>query len=269
MPNPPNDVRRSNSLAVLVCTFTLAALGAETTQPSATPAVSVPATRPVTAEEQLEQRLPKFVLKTASLREAIEVLRDRSGANIFVNWRAVHDGGAEPDDPVALDLNLRDVTLRQVLEKVLDAMPASPNADLGCAVRDGIITVSTRESLGRDGPVLRVYDISDVLSVTGPLLDLDEPYRDIWEPAPDDTPEQAERRRGFAVLRLLVHAIRPQEAEVGDGDSSVGGGEAHYDRAQLWRDRLLVVVTPEGHEKVAEFLKELRAVAESAKRPQP
>src|SRR5688572_11448056 len=138
---------------------------------------SAPSTRPTTAEEQLEQRFSEFVLEQGSLRQAVEVLRERTGANIFVNWTAIRAAGVDPDKLLELDLNLRDVTLRQVIDKILSTIGSPPlgaaaYAGLACGARDDIITISTRDNLGPDPPVMRMYDVDELLRTSGRVLEL-------------------------------------------------------------------------------------------------
>jgi hypothetical protein len=90
--------------------------------------------------ESLQRVIPTLKADRLSLADIIDFLRDVSGANIYVNWRALEAVGVDRKAPVTLDL--REVPLSEALDKLL-AQAAGKNAKLGYAVREGVIEVST------------------------------------------------------------------------------------------------------------------------------
>jgi hypothetical protein len=109
-------------------------------------------------EALLERRVDKVDLDGKQFGEAIDLIRKWSGANVYVNWGAMAAVGV--DKTATTSVKLANVTIRQVLEKVLlDVGGANP---LGFEAQDGILTVSTRDDL-ECHTVTRVYDIGDLL----------------------------------------------------------------------------------------------------------
>src|SRR3954447_9980630 len=76
-----------------------------------------PAHAEVSAKRALNSVLPATNLDNVSLNDAIDFLRDVSGANIHVNWRALEGIGVGKDAQV--NVKLRSVTLRKVLDLVV------------------------------------------------------------------------------------------------------------------------------------------------------
>ncbi len=92
-----------------------------------------------------------------ALTDAVEYLRDVTGINISVNWRALEEAGISKTDPVSL--KLKNVTLRQVVKLMLENV--SPG-NLAYYVDGNILYVTTKE-LARKNMVTRVYHIEDLI----------------------------------------------------------------------------------------------------------
>ena len=86
--------------------------------------------------------LPATNLDNVSVNDAIDFLRDVSGANIHVNWRALEEVGVGKDAQV--NVRLRSVNLRKVLDLVLEE--AGGGTALTYYVDQGVIEVTTRET---------------------------------------------------------------------------------------------------------------------------
>ena len=96
-------------------------------------------------------------LTHVSLSDAIEYLRDVSGANIEVDWKALETVGLSKDAPVSL--RLRNVSLRVALKKTLDS--ASPGvADF---IVDGNVITITSQEAADSKLVTRIIPIGDLL----------------------------------------------------------------------------------------------------------
>jgi general secretion pathway protein D len=106
----------------------------------------------------LARRLPSVQFKDTPLSDAIDFLRDLTGANILVNWNALQAAGIDKQT-VTINASLHDVPFSKVLTIVLDQ--AGPGK-LGYNIEDGVITISTMDELNKK-VVTRVYDISDLL----------------------------------------------------------------------------------------------------------
>jgi hypothetical protein len=62
------------------------------------------------------RKLPEVKLDNIPLSDTIDFLRDITGTNIFVNWRALEAAGIDRNSPVTL--KLRDVAFRDVLSLI-------------------------------------------------------------------------------------------------------------------------------------------------------
>lgn len=108
--------------------------------------------------QQLAQRLPELQFQGVTLGDAIEFMRDVSGANIAVNWKALEAAGVNRDTPV--NLHLSHITLRKAMDMVLNE--AAGGDALTYYVDEGVIEITTRELADR-AMVTRVYDVQDLL----------------------------------------------------------------------------------------------------------
>lgn len=133
--------------------LTLAALGLS---------VLVTATIPARAEgvvsQQLSTRLPELNFQGVTLADAIDFMRDVSGANITVNWKALEAAGVTRDAQINLHLN--GITLHKAMEMVLTE--ASGGDTLSYVVDQGVIEITTRD-LADHMMVTRVYPVEDLV----------------------------------------------------------------------------------------------------------
>ena len=110
------------------------------------------------ARVALDRRLPAVSFQNVSLRDSIDFLRDVSGVNIHVNWRAIEATGITPDTPV--NVKLREVPLRKVLNLILSE--ASGGVGLAYYLDDGVIEITTRE-ISDNQMFTIVYNVQDLL----------------------------------------------------------------------------------------------------------
>src|SRR5687768_16707984 len=75
--------------------------GAESPRPAATPRAR--------SAEPTARVLNKVELNAIPFREALDQLREQTGANLFVSWNVLKRAGVDGDTPV--DVNLTNVTL--------------------------------------------------------------------------------------------------------------------------------------------------------------
>ena len=111
----------------------------------------------VTAE--LDKRLPEVKFDNVAFSDVIDFLRDITGANIFVNWRALE--GAGIDKTAQVSARLRDVKFSKALNTIL-ADVGGGTVKLAYTIDEGVITISTEEDLSKN-VVVRVYDIRDLI----------------------------------------------------------------------------------------------------------
>ncbi len=110
-------------------------------------------------QAQLDRRLPEVRFDGVALTDVIDFMRDITGANIFVNWRALEAAGVDKNAPVTA--RLRDVKFSKALSTILQDVGGT-TARLTYTIDEGVITISTAEDLSKN-VVTRVYDIRDVL----------------------------------------------------------------------------------------------------------
>jgi hypothetical protein len=110
------------------------------------------------ARGALNQKLPEVKFQGQTLRDCFDFIRDVSGANIHVNWRALEAAGVTPDTPV--NVRLREVPLRKVLNVLLSESGAG--GTLTYFTSEGVIEVTTSEIADAD-MITRVYPVEDLL----------------------------------------------------------------------------------------------------------
>ena len=110
------------------------------------------------ARAAMNRNLPAIDFSNVTLRESIDFLRDASGVNIHVNWRAIEAIGVTPDTTV--NMRLRQVPMRRVLTMLLDE--AAGGQTLTWYLDDGVIEITTRE-ISDSIMYTKVYDVQDLL----------------------------------------------------------------------------------------------------------
>jgi hypothetical protein len=133
------------------------AAGAAATQPAG---ASSAGGSQIASGRALATRLPDVRFNNIPLADAIDYVRDISGANIHVNWRALELLNVTRQMPV--NLQLSGVTTRRVLRSLLDETGAGDL--LTFYVDEGIIEVTTRE-ISDQKLITRVYPVEDLVMV--------------------------------------------------------------------------------------------------------
>lgn len=124
--------------------------------------------------EKLKQAIP-IQFENNRFENVVEYLRNVTGVNIFVNWRAIEDAGIERGAPISL--NLANVPADKALKLILDQV-GGDQVKIGFAIDDGVVTISTVENLGKN-TTIRSYDIRDLLVV--PPVFADAPVFDLTQ----------------------------------------------------------------------------------------
>lgn len=106
----------------------------------------------------LNMVLPDLNFTGVALSDAIDFMRDVSGANIHVNWAALEAVGVGRD--TTINLRLRNVPLRQVLRLVL--REAGAGDLLTFHLDDGVIQITTKE-LADEQMFTRIYPVDDLI----------------------------------------------------------------------------------------------------------
>ena len=115
---------------------------------------------------QLDRVLPAVNFSNVTLKDAIDFLRDVSGSNIHVNWKAIEAAGITPD--TAINVKLRQVSLRKVLTLLLSE--ASGGVGLTFYIDDGVIEITTTE-IADNTMYTVVYPVQDLLVEPPPFIE--------------------------------------------------------------------------------------------------
>ena len=107
----------------------------------------------------LSRTLPSVDFTNVTLADALDFLRDLTGVNLHVNWKALEAAGIGRETPI--NLKLRSVPLRQVLSLVLSE--AAGSSDLTYYIDDGIIEITTKEQADNQMFTV-VYPVQDLLA---------------------------------------------------------------------------------------------------------
>ena len=107
---------------------------------------------------QLDRVLPAVNFTNVTLKDAIDFLRDVSGANIHVNWKAIEAAGITQD--TVINIKLREVYLQKVLSLLLSE--ASGGSGLVFYIDAGVIEITTRE-IADNTMYTVVYPVQDLL----------------------------------------------------------------------------------------------------------
>ncbi len=110
------------------------------------------------ARAALNRVLPDLNFAGVTLADAIDFLRDVSGANIHVNWQALESVGVGRD--AVVNLRMRNVPLRKVLQLAL--REAGTGDLLTYYVDEDIIEITTKE-LADEQLFTRVYPVDDLI----------------------------------------------------------------------------------------------------------
>jgi uncharacterized membrane protein YgcG len=106
----------------------------------------------------LNTPLPESKFTGVGLGDAIDFIRDVSGANIVVNWKALAEAGVTPDTPV--NLRLHNVSVRKVLAALLQQ--AGGGDQLTFVASEGVIEITTQQ-IADARLITKVYPIDDLL----------------------------------------------------------------------------------------------------------
>lgn len=148
-------MRSSKRLAALTLAL---GLSATVFPPGMTSHQAVAAPVGTLARASLDRKVPEARFENVGLGDAIEYVRDISGANLTVNWRALAELNVTKETPI--NVRLYNVSLRKVLNTVL--AEAGAGSGLSYLVDDGVIEVTTQQ-LADARIYTKVYPIDDLL----------------------------------------------------------------------------------------------------------
>ena len=141
-----------------ICIASVAVVALLCAAPSNSPLAPRSALAAPTARGALNQSLPTVDFSSVTLNDALDFVRDVSGANLHVDWKALETAGIGKDVPV--NLRLRNVQLRKALTLVL--REAGGGDTLTFYVDGGVIEITTREVADKQ-LFTKVYPVEDLL----------------------------------------------------------------------------------------------------------
>jgi Flp pilus assembly secretin CpaC len=106
----------------------------------------------------LDKVMPEANFEGTTFTEAIDFFRDATGANIFVNTRALDAAGVDRATPISLKFH--NVKFSKALDTILAMVGGQTK--LAYDIDEGVITISTADQLNQN-VVQEVYDIRDLL----------------------------------------------------------------------------------------------------------
>ncbi|MEA2709774.1 MAG: bla regulator protein blaR1 [Phycisphaerales bacterium] len=191
---------------------------------------AVPADSAATLHK-LTEKAPEINFSAVPFTDTIDFLRDITGLNIFVNWRAVEAAGIERNAPVTV--RLKNVPFEQALRYILrDA--GGEDVPLDYAVVDGIVNISTADSLAKDVTV-RVYSIAKLL-------------KNMPSTAPADSPEQASQKKAESLIKIICETV------AADSWRDAGGTAGSIREIN---GRLVITQTDANHAAIVKLLEEI------------
>jgi hypothetical protein len=170
--------------------------------------------------------MPEMKFTGVTFGEAIEFLRDVSGLNIHVNWKALEAENVTPDTPV--NIRVRAVSVRKVLNLLLSE--ASGGDTLAWYVDAGVVEVTTRE-LADKKMYTRVYPVDDL------LMEI-----------PDFT---------NAPTFSLQSTTEQASSSGGGGGGGGGSGGGLFENSDTERDREVGTTKAERAEQLVQLIKDL------------
>jgi hypothetical protein len=130
----------------------------------------------VNAATALARTVPEVKINAVSLESAIDFVRDITGLNIHVNWRALEMLNVTRETPVTL--KLANVSARRVLRALLDETGVGEN--LTWYIDEGVVEVTTKE-ISDAQLITRVYPVEDLIMTVpdfvGPSFSLESQGR--------------------------------------------------------------------------------------------
>jgi hypothetical protein len=260
-------MRRRRLLPAVLLALLLAVAGALAHSSRRPTTISDATSATSSAPSPLDRRARLVVMDPMPLGEVLEQLSCQFQTPIDVDWDAFAAERITPrrDYPVLVELRLRDVTLRQVLAKVFDALDGGGNLAVepaGDAARVVLKDPQWNPATPPPRPVACLYDVGDLVASD----DLEE-RTGIFEdpPAPTPAPTSTAAAAASALWTCfqfgappetrderLLHMVQDEVAPEtwldngGTGVIWVAGG------------KMVVVHTPALQRQVAEYLARLR-----------
>jgi type II secretory pathway component GspD/PulD (secretin)/tetratricopeptide (TPR) repeat protein len=223
-------------------------------------------------QAQLDRHLPEVKFNANALSDVIDFLRDVSGANIYVDWKALEAANIAKDAPVTA--KLRDIKFSKALELIFKNVEGDDDEHrLGYTVDEGVITISTRKELNKN-TVTRRYDINDLLFVPpdytdAPKLNLETAgqgnsgggggggaqSQSLFTGGQQNQNQNSQQNREARIDEIKQYI----QQNVDPNSWKDAGGDVGSVSSSPLRAILLITQTPENQHKIVSVLDSLRA----------
>jgi hypothetical protein len=111
------------------------------------------------ARVALAKTLPAIDFNNVPVKDALDFIRDVSGTNVHINWRAIEASGVTPD--TTINIRLRQVSAGKVLSLLLNEASGGTGS-LTYYLEDGVVEVTTKEQSDTQ-MITIVYPVEDLL----------------------------------------------------------------------------------------------------------
>ncbi|HEY3242717.1 MAG TPA: hypothetical protein VGM03_05125 [Phycisphaerae bacterium] len=228
--------------------------------------------RDIALRTKLDQPIP-IRFQDEPLDQVFAQMREKQDVNLSVVWNDLERAGVKRDTRVTLDMP-KEVAFKTAIDQVLEQV--TRESPLAYRVRDGVLTVATKEKLDQD-TVRDVYDVHDLLMevpdfVDAPEINLENstepPARDTafagdhrgkgrhhksWAgDDDDDTDDKSNRsdrqRRVDELIALIKSHVSPENWD-------------NVRKIDEFNGQLVVTQTSAAQEEIADLLGKLRAQA--------
>jgi hypothetical protein len=190
-----------------------------------------PSAENVAVAAKLDVVLDDLRIPDVTFSNAIDLLRDRTGANIFVNWKSLEAAGIGRGQPISL--HLTKVKASTTLGLVL-AVASAGKAKVGYTIDEGVVEIATADELGKQTLFTRIYDVRAIVG-TG----------------------KTRETKSSALIELIADQVEPGSWR--DTGGKVAGGKVGAIREL--QGQLIVTQTPEGQAGVAKLVAGLNKLA--------
>ncbi len=203
---------------------------------------------PLNALSVLDRPVGDLLLKGVKIDTAMQTLRDRTGANIVVQWEDLGCIGTKIDRQTTVNISLFDASLHTALQTML----RSVDDELDFGITDGGTIVITAR--GHAPRTLFIHDIRDMA-----------PQLQMLPPA----------AAGIAggIVPVNLFPMSTVSAEQEDLVANVGSSlstpmRRGWDECVL-AGRWLVIQTPENHRQLRQILHQMRAIDKAKRKESP
>ncbi|MFA6045827.1 MAG: hypothetical protein WC718_12660, partial [Phycisphaerales bacterium] len=186
--------------------------------------------------------------------------------NVDADWSSLSNAGIDKETPVTL--NLSNVPIRTVLDRVMEKVSPDPLGTNGAAwsMNDGVLTIASREVINKNKTIV-IYDIRDLLveipnHTNAPEFDLQQVLQAASQrgggggrsPFKDANNNNTQRRsledRTNDIIQIITNNVDSQGWRENGGDTGF---------IQQLQGSLIITNTPANHRVIQGLLSQLRA----------